>query len=69
MYRADENDITYTQNFYNLKDSSLSLIKSKVAVSPKLLNEQSHLKHSLSFFEKILKKNVSRNSNGTVKID
>ena len=33
VYSADEEDITYTQNFYNFKKSSLSLLKSKVVIS------------------------------------
>ena len=29
IYRSDETDINYTQNFYDLKDCSLTLLKSK----------------------------------------
>ena len=29
VYMADENDITYTRDFYNQEDCSLSLLKSK----------------------------------------
>ena len=29
VYRSDETDITYTQNFYNLENYSLTLLKSK----------------------------------------
>ena len=38
VYRADENDITYTQNFYSLEDCSLNLLKSKKRVTQELIN-------------------------------
>lgn len=37
VYRADVDDLTYTQNFYNLADSSINLLKSKLVVTPELL--------------------------------
>ena len=37
VYLADEDDITYTRDFYNLKHCSLSLLKSKSVVSRGLL--------------------------------
>ena len=38
VYRADENDLTYTQNFYSMEKYSLNLLKSK-----KPINNVSHL--------------------------
>ena len=69
MYRADDNDITYTRNFYNQQDSSLSLIKSKETVSAELLDPQSHLKLNKVFLNKTQRKKVLNNKNGTVKFD
>ena len=36
VFRADERDITYTQDFYNQAESSLSLLKSKKPVGVQL---------------------------------
>ena len=37
VFRADENDITYTHNFYHLSDHSINLLKSKKPLDKKLL--------------------------------
>ena len=29
MYRADQNDVTYTRNYYHLDDSSINLLRTK----------------------------------------
>jgi len=51
VYRASDDDITYTQNFYNLKNSSLSLIKSKMpVVSRMVLDRQTSLKYDRQYF-------------------
>ena len=50
MYRADENDVTYTRNFYNFESESLSLLKSfepvqdqHQSISASSLVDKSHL--------------------------
>ena len=50
VYRADQNDITYTQNFYNMEDCSMNLLKSKEVVSLELMESQP----SLKFVKRIL---------------
>ena len=69
VYRADEEDITYTQNFYNFKKSSLSLLKSKVVISKELLDFQTDLKYNSNLLDRMLKKGHTRNKEGTVKAD
>lgn len=66
VYTADENDITYTQNFYNFKESSLSLLKSKTIISKPLLQEQD-IEYNEPLLERMLKKGQVRNKDGTVK--
>lgn len=39
VYQADENDITYTQNFYHEKDFSLNLLKSKKSLNLEMIDE------------------------------
>ena len=50
MYRADENDVTYTRNFYNFESESLNLLKSfepvqdqHQSISASSLVDKSHL--------------------------
>ena len=37
IYQADENDIIYTQNYYEQDEKSLTLLKSKLKVNAALL--------------------------------
>ena len=43
VYRADDDDITYTRNFYNQDNYSLTLIKSRSPISKKLVVNQKEL--------------------------
>ena len=67
VYRADEQDIVHTQNFYNFEEYSLSLLKSKQPVDDKLFEKQPKLK--LNKVDLTLKKdkNLARNENGNKK--
>ena len=38
IYQADEDDITYTQDYYQQEDKTLMMFKSKMVVSPELLD-------------------------------
>lgn len=66
VYTADENDITYTQNFYNSKQSTISLLKSKPIINRPLL-EQQDIVFNEPLLERMLKKGEVRNKDGTVK--
>ena len=44
IYQADENDITYTQDYYKQEEHSLTLLKSKQAVL--LMESQDNLTHN-----------------------
>lgn len=46
MYQTDENDITYTRNFYNLENRSINLLKSQSPLSNDLAEKQQKLKKS-----------------------
>ena len=48
---ADENDITYTRDFYNQEDCSLSLLKSKEIADLSLFERQKGVKFSTRNFE------------------
>ena len=44
VYKTDDNDITYTRDFYNLENCSLNLLKSKQPANNDLLIEQQNLR-------------------------
>ena len=69
VYRADEHDLTYTQNFYGMEDRSLNLLKSKGIINPDKFMRKNEFRHNESFLKKIFTKNDNNNRRGTVKID
>ena len=44
VYKADDQDITYTRNFYQGENYSLSLLKSKAPASKRLFEDQALIK-------------------------
>ena len=69
IYQADEDDITYTQDYYQQEDKTLMMFKSKMVVSPELLDEQGIKAQDRRYFDEEIKKNMHRNSTGQIKID
>ena len=52
VYRADENDITYTQNFYSTNERSLNLLRSKEPVKEHVkFMKKKALKHNINFID------------------
>ena len=49
VFRADCNDITYTRNFYQLKDRSVNLLKSRIDTATILEDPDAYRRVSLSF--------------------
>ena len=56
VYQADDSDITYTRNFYNLRHTSLNLLKSAKAISKEFFVTQTNL----NLNEKLLNRTLSK---------
>ena len=70
VYRANENDKTYTQNFYNFEDFSLNLLKSQKPLRTEGELDQNEVMGNMkTFLEKRVRKNLADNQRGTCKID
>lgn len=46
VFRADDNDITYTRNLYNLEDRAISLIRTKKPVDMDFALNEKQLNNS-----------------------
>ena len=67
VYRADDDDITYTQNFYNQAQSSISLLKSKIAINLEtsdIIHDQKGLNCTKIALEKRILSTLNKNKKG-----
>lgn len=62
VYQSDANDLTYTQDFYNLPEYSISLLKSKTEMSESFAKTIDGLSSSL--VQKKIKKQEAANKAG-----
>ena len=67
VYRTDKDDITYTQNFYNHKDCSLSLLRSSTPMNTALAQETDEL--NSAHVESKLEKTKKKNKAGLINVD
>ena len=66
VFRTDENDITYTRNFYNLQDCSVNLLMSRDPLSKSLAAAQKGL--GVSLVNNKLAKQRRKNDAGLVNL-
>lgn len=67
VFRADPQDITYTQNFYNGSDSSINLWKGKKPLTANFAAQSKEI--SNQYTEKKLSKQAEKNKAGLVNFD
>ena len=67
MYRADQKNITYTQNFYDFADHSISLLRSKTPVDEDFAQTESRMSENI--LQRKLGKQFVRNKAGMVNVD
>jgi len=67
VYRTDKTDITYTRDFYNGKDCSLSLLRSKTPMDQELAEKTAEL--DTRHVESKLGKIQSKNKAGLINVD
>ena len=65
VYRSDENDITYTRNFYQGRNCSISVLRSQEPASLALFaDQQNFLKINNADLERIQEANENSNVKG-----
>ena len=67
VYRTDKDDVTYTQNFYNHKDCSLSLLRSSTPMNTALAQKTDEL--NSAHVESKLEKTQKKNKAGLINVD
>ena len=67
VYQADEKDRTYTRNFYNFEDYSISLLRSEQVIDEGLASK--HLKMGSEEVAEKLEKQDRKNRAGLVNLD
>jgi hypothetical protein len=68
VYRANAKDISYTTNFHNQEDYTISLIKSRAPISPVLINKHANLFNYEYAMQKI-NRQLEKNKEGLVNVD